>query len=117
MSVLTAVVTVLTALLFLAAAWVKFTGEEHAMQTRDRLGFKPGAYRMIGVCEVAGAVGALVGLAVRPVGIAALAGLVLVAIGACAAQVRLHNPPSEARLAVLALVLASGALALQIATA
>ena len=53
----------------------------------------------------------------RPLGIAALAGLVLVAIGACAAQVRLHNPPSEARLAVLALVLSSGALALQIATA
>ena len=87
------------------------------METRDRLGFQPGAYRMIGVCEVAGAVGALVGLAVRPLGIAALAGLVLVAIGACAAQVRLHTPPSEARIAVLALVLAVAALALQIATA
>jgi uncharacterized membrane protein YphA (DoxX/SURF4 family) len=117
MSALTAVATVLTALLFLAAAWVKFTGEEHAMQTRDRLGIQPGAYRMIGVFEVAGAVGALVGLAVRPLGIAALAGLVLVAIGACAAQVKLHNPPAEARLAVLALVLSAGALTLQIATA
>ena len=117
MTALTVVVTVLAALLFLAAAWVKFTGEAHAMQTRDRLGFTPGAYRMIGACEVAGAIGALIGLAVRPLGIAALAGLVLVAIGACAAQVRLRNPPSEARLAVVALVLASGALALQIATA
>lgn len=117
MTALTVVVTVLAALLFLAAAWVKFTGEAHAMQTRDRLGFKPGAYRMIGACEVAGALGALVGLAVRPLGIAALAGLVLVAISACAAQVRLHNPLSEARPAILALVLASGALALQIATA
>ena len=117
MTVLTVVVTALTALLFLGAAWVKFTGEEHAMQTRDRLGFEPGAYRMIGVFEVAGAVGALVGLAVRPLGIAALAGLVLVAIGACAAQVRLHNPLPEARPAILALVLASAALALQIATA
>ena len=64
MTVLTVVVTALTALLFLGAAWVKFTGEEHAMQTRDRLGFEPAAYRMIGVFEVAGAVGALVGLAV-----------------------------------------------------
>ena len=117
MTVLTVVVTVLAALLFFAAAWVKFTGEQHAMQTRDRLGFGPGAYRMIGVAEVAGATGALIGLAVRPLGIAALAGLVLVAIGACAAQVRLHNPLAEARLAILALVLASGALALQIATA
>lgn len=116
MTVLTVVVTVLTALLFLGAAYVKFTGEDHAMQTRDRLGFAPGAYRMIGVLEVAGAVGALVGLAVRPLGIAALAGLVLVAIGACAAQARLHNPLAEARPAVLALVLSVAALVLQIAT-
>ena len=117
MSILTAIVTVLTALLFLGAAWVKFTGEEHAMQTRDRLGFNPDAYRMIGVLEVAGAVGALVGLAVPVLGIAALAGLVLIAIGACAAQVRLHNPLSEARLAALALALSVSALALQAATA
>ena len=117
MSVLTAVVTVLTALLFLAAARVKFIGEEHAMQTRDRLGISPGRYRFIGVLEVAGAVGALAGLAVRPLGIAALAGLVAIAIGACATQIRLHNPASEARAAVLALLLAAGALVLQIATA
>jgi DoxX-like family len=117
MSVAAGVVTVLTALLFLAAAWVKFTEEEHAMQTRDRLGIAPGSYRLVGVAEVAGAVGALVGLAVPPLGIAALAGLVLVAIGACGAQVKLHNPPSEARKAALALALSVAALGLQIATA
>ena len=116
MTALTVVVTVLAALLFLAAAWVKFTEDDHAMQTRDRLGIRPGAYRLIGVCEVAGAVGALVGLAVRPLGIAALAGLVLVAVGACAAQIKLHNPVAEARPAILALLLASAALTLQIVT-
>ncbi len=117
MTVLTVVVTILAALIFLAAAWVKFTGEGHAMQTRDRLGFRPGPYRLIGVCEVAGAVGALIGLAMQPLGIVALAGLVLVALGACAAQVRLHNRWSEARPAVLALMLSAGALALQTAAA
>jgi hypothetical protein len=117
MGVLTVVVTVLAALLFLAAAWVKFTHEEHAMQTRDRLGIRPGAYTLIGVCELAGAVGALAGLAVRPLGVAALIGLALVGFGACATQVVLRNPVAEARPAVLALVLAIGALALQIATA
>lgn len=116
MSVLTAVITTLTALLFVAAARVKFIGEEHSMQTRDRLGIDPARYRFIGLLEVAGAVGALIGLAIRPLGIAALAGLVLVAIGACATQIRLHNPASEARAAVLALLLATGALVLQIAT-
>jgi DoxX-like family len=117
MNTLTIIVTVLAALLFLAAAWVKFRGEEHSMQTRDRLGISPARYRFIGVLEVAGAVGALVGLGVRPLGVAALAGLVLVAIGACATQIRLHNPASEARPAILALLLAAGGLILQIATA
>jgi hypothetical protein len=116
-SALTAGITVLAALLFLAAAWVKFTGEEHAMQTRDRLGIAPARYRFIGVLEVAGAVGALGGLSGSPLGIAALAGLVLVAIGACVAQIRLHNPASEARPAILALLLAAGALILQIIAA
>jgi hypothetical protein len=87
------------------------------MQTRDRLGIRPGPYRLIGVFEVAGSAGALIGLAVRPLGIVALAGLVLVALGACAAQVRLKSPPSEALPAVLAIVLSAAALALQIATA
>jgi hypothetical protein len=45
------------------------------------------------------------------------AGLAAVAIGACATQIRLHNPTSEARAAVLALLLAPGALVLQLATA
>jgi uncharacterized membrane protein YphA (DoxX/SURF4 family) len=116
MSVVTVLITVLTALLFVAAARVKFIGEEHAMQTRDRLGISPARYRFIGVLELAGAAGALVGFAVRPLGIAALAGLLLVAIGACATQIRLHNPASEAHPAVLALLLAAGALGLQITT-
>lgn len=116
MTALTIVATVLAALLFLAAAWVKFAEQEHAMQTRDRLGIAPGRYRLIGVCESTGALGALVGLAWRPLGIAALAGLVLVAIAACGAQVHLRNPLSEARPAILALVLSVSALALQIAT-
>jgi hypothetical protein len=114
---LTAVTTILAAAIFLAAAWVKLTGHEHAVRTRDRLGIAPGPYRLIGACEAAGAAGAVAGLWLRPLGIAALAGLTLVAIGACAAQVRLRNPPAEARPAVLALVLSAAALALQLATA
>jgi hypothetical protein len=115
MTIAAVVVTTLAALLFLGAAWVKFAEEEHAMATRDRLGISPGRYRLIGACEVAGAAGALAGLAVRPLGIAALVGLLFVALGACAAQVRLRNPAGEARPAVLALALCAGALVLQLA--
>jgi DoxX-like family len=117
MTALTIIVTVATALVFLAAAAVKFAEQEHAMQTRDRLAIRPAPYRLIGVFEVAGAVGAIVGLAVRPLGIAALTGLVLIGLGACAVQVRLRNSPTEARPAVVATLLAVTALALQIATA
>lgn len=117
MTVLTIVVTVLAALIFLAAAVQKFRHAPDVMATRDGLGIAPGPYTLIGVCEVAGAAGAVIGLAYRPLGIAALAGLVLVAIGACAAQVRLRHPRDEALPAILALVLSVSALVLQLVTA
>lgn len=117
MNALTAVVTLFAALIFLAAAIQKFRHAPDVMATRDGLGIAPGPYTLIGVCEVAGAVGALLGLAYRPLGILALAGLVLVAVGACAAQVRLKHPPGEAVPAILALVLSASALVLQLVTA
>ena len=119
MTILTILTTVLTAAIFLAAAWVKFNEEEHAMHTRDRLAIQPTAYRMIGICEVGGAVGALLGLAsaLRPLGIVSLTGLVLLALGACVAHVKLNDPVAQARPAVLALLLSCAALGLQIATA
>ena len=117
MTPLTTIVTVLAALVFLAAARVKFAEEEHAMHTRDRLAIRPARYRLIGMAEVAGAAGAVLGLAFRPLGVAALIGLTLVASGALAAHVKLNDPPAAARPAVLALILALGALLLQIATA
>ena len=117
MTILTIIVTILVALFFLAAAWVKFGGEAHSMRTRDRLGIRPDRYRLIGVAEVAGAVGALAGLAIPRLGIAALAGLVVVALAACAAQIKLRNPPAEARPAAVALLLSVGALVLQAASA
>ena len=117
MTALTIIITIATALVFLAAAAVKFAEQEHAMQTRDRLAIRPAPYRLIGVFEVAGAAGALIGLAVRPLGVAALFGLVLLGLGACAAHLKLHDSFVDARPAVLATVLAVAALALQIATA
>ncbi len=61
MSVPAAVVTVLTALLFLAAAAMKLTGQARSLATRDRLGVAPAQWRAIGLLEVAGAAGALAG--------------------------------------------------------
>jgi hypothetical protein len=118
MTALTIIITILTAAIFLAAARVKFVEDEHAMQTRDRLAIQPNAYRVIGFCELSGAVGALLGLApaLRPLGIVSLTGLVLVALGALVGHVKLHDSAAQARPAVLALLLSCAALVLQIAT-
>jgi hypothetical protein len=117
MIVLTAVTTVLAAAVFLIAAGMKFTGEAHSLRARDGLGVAPSSWLAIGALEVAGAIGALIGLAHRPLGVAALTGLVLVSLGALAANRRLSSSAEEFRPAVIALALAAAALVLQIATA
>ena len=117
MSTAAAVVTVLTALLFLAAAAMKLTGQEQSLATRDRLGVAPSQWRRIGLLEVAGALGALVGVACLPLGIAATAGLVLTALGAIASHLRVKDPLSESGFAWLALALSVAALVPQLTSA
>jgi DoxX-like family len=117
MSAAIVVVTALTALLFFAAAAMKLTGQRRSLATRDRLGIDQARWRLIGLLEIAGATGALVGLALRPLGIAATAGLVLTSIGALGAHLRMGNLRSEGAPGAAALVLSSAALVLQSTTA
>jgi uncharacterized membrane protein YphA (DoxX/SURF4 family) len=117
MNIAAAVVTGLLAAFFLFAASMKLAGVPQSLEIRDRLGVAPAQWRLIGVLEVAGAVGVAVGLAVRELGVAAGAGLVLVSLGAIASHVRVKDPPSEAGAAGFALLLAAAALALRLATA
>jgi hypothetical protein len=117
MDVITAVVTGLLTAGFLAAGGAKLAGLPPSLEVRDRLGIPASSWRVIGVLEIAGAVGAAVGLAVRPLGLAATGGLVLVGLGAIATHVRAGDPTSEAAPAGIALLLAAAALALQVATA
>jgi hypothetical protein len=46
------------------------------------LGYSTAQYRAIGLAELAGAIGALIGLAMRGIGVAAATGLVLLMLGA-----------------------------------
>src|SRR5947208_1221201 len=117
MDIATAIVTGLLAAFFLLAASMKLTGAPQSLEIRDHLGVAPGQWRLIGVLELSGAVGAAVGLAFTPLGVAATAGLVLTSLGAIATHVRAGDPPQEALPAGVALLLAAGALALQLATA
>ena len=117
MAPLTAAVTGLLAVLFAGIGAAKLAGLPHLIETRDRLGVAAGSWRSIGALEIAGAAGALAGLALRPLGLAATGGLVLVALGAIVAHARAGDPPAKALNAAVALLLAGVALALQAATA
>jgi hypothetical protein len=80
-----------------------------AMRTAaGHLGFSVDQYRVIGVLEVAGALGVLAGLVVAPLGLAAAVGLALLMLGALVAHVvrrdagpRLAVPLLVAAVAVL----------------
>jgi DoxX-like protein len=113
MSAASVLVTVICALLFLATAAGKLTGYAASLEIRDHLAIPALRWQQIGLLEVAGALGVLIGLALRPLGIAAAAGLVLLSLGAIATHVRAGDKPAAALPAVAALALAAAALVLQ----
>jgi hypothetical protein len=117
METATVVITGLLAALFMSTAAMKLAGVTQSLAIRDHLGVAAPTWRLIGVLELAGASGALLGLAVPQLGIAACAGLVLTSLGAISTHLRAGDPPSAAAPALLALALAIAALALQAATA
>jgi uncharacterized membrane protein YphA (DoxX/SURF4 family) len=117
MNTATAIATSLLAVLFLSAGAPKLAGAAQSLEMRDHLGVPARFWRLIGVLEIAGAAGALLGLAVRALGVAATGGLVLLSLGAIATHIRAGDAPAKAAPAGLALALAAAALALQVATA
>jgi hypothetical protein len=83
MSTATVLVSVALALLFLATAAGKLTGHAASLGIRDHLAIAAVRWQQIGLLEVAGAVGVLIGLAMRPLGIA-LPAFVALALAAAA---------------------------------
>lgn len=77
-----------------------------SMQARAaHVGFSVGAYRRIGVLEVAGAAGVLLGAAIPPLGVLAATGLLLLMVGALGAHVRQHDGIAEMAPALVVIVL------------
>ena len=77
-----------------------------SMQARAaHVGFSVGAYQRIGVLEVAGAAGVLLGLAIPPLGVLAAAGLLLLMVGALGAHLRRHDGVAELAPALVVIVL------------
>ena len=104
-------VPVVLAVLFLLSGVSKLIRHPVSVAARDKLAVPAPAWSLTGAAELAGAAGVLVGVSVRPLGIAA-AGLVFVGAGAVAAHRKAHGSLSDAAPAVVAVLLAIAALAL-----
>lgn len=88
MFIITILCSALLAIAFLGSGSMKAIGKPEIVEGLGRLGVSPPLVRTIGVLELAGAVGVLVGLAVPWLGIAAATGLGLLMIGAIGFHMR-----------------------------
>jgi DoxX-like family len=107
------VVTALLAALFGFAGLIKVVGLRQSLAIRDHLGVKPVQWRMIGLLELAGVVGVLVGLAWAPIGVAAAVGLALLVLGAIVFHVRASDSVADTIPAVIGLGLAVATVVVQ----
>jgi uncharacterized membrane protein YphA (DoxX/SURF4 family) len=88
MSVVAVVLSVILALAFLGAGFAKVSGQQMMMEAADHFGFPRSQYKLIGVAEIAGAAGLLIGIAVTALGVAAAACLTVLMIGAVIVHIR-----------------------------
>jgi hypothetical protein len=107
----TTALSIALALLFLAAAAGKLTGQTQEMATH--LGIDAPRWRVIGVLELAGVAGVLAGLEWEWLGVAAAGGLVLTSIGAIATHVKAGDPLKAAVPASIGLALSCAVVVLQ----
>jgi hypothetical protein len=107
------IVTALLAALFGFASLIKVVGLRQSLAIRDHLGVKPVQWRLIGLLELAGVAGVLVGLAWPPIGVAAAIGLALLVLGAIVFHVRASDSVADTAAAVIGLGLAVATAILQ----
>lgn len=116
MFAITVILSLLLAVAFVAAGSAKITNNPQIVSNLRRLRVDNALIRPIGVLEVLGAAGLVIGLAWAPLGAAAALGLFGLMVGALRYHARAHDaPPALAPPALLGL-LALAAFVLRIAT-
>jgi hypothetical protein len=108
----TVIVTILLAALFGFASSIKLLGVRQSLAIRDHLGISATNWRVIGLLELAGVIGVLVGLWWAPLGIAAATGLALLSIGALVSHVLASDGADQSLPAAIGLALAIAAVVL-----
>ncbi len=112
MAMATVIVSGLLVALFLFAASIKLLGVKQSLATRDHLKISPALWRLIGLLELAGVVGVLMGLKWPAFGVAAAVGLALLSVGAIVSHLRSSDGLGDTAPAVIGLGLAVAAVAL-----
>ncbi|HEV3153177.1 MAG TPA: DoxX family protein [Candidatus Baltobacteraceae bacterium] len=92
MHIAATVIGVLLALAFLVIGGAKIAGVSTMREAASHFGIPYNTYRAIGVLEIAGALGVLIGFVNKALGIAAGIGLFLLLIGAVASHLRVRDP-------------------------
>ncbi len=82
------IVSIVLAVLFVATGSGKVLGLGYADRQRDQLRLGAAFWRVAGTCEWLGAAGLIAGIWLRPLGIAAAAGLVLFMVAAAVSRIR-----------------------------
>jgi uncharacterized membrane protein YphA (DoxX/SURF4 family) len=117
MFIATLVLSALLAVVFVGAGVSKVRKVPAMVTSAEAHGFSADGYRNIGLLELAGAAGLLIGLWWAPLGIAAALGLTLLMAGAVIVHVRAKDKLAETAPAVVITLLAAVALVLRIVTA
>lgn len=107
--------SIVLAVAFGAGGAALLAGAAPLVANMDRLRVSAPIRLLVGVAEIAAAVGLLVGLSVRPLNAAAAAGLVALMIGAVWFHARAKDPAKEFAPAVVLGLLAAGLLVLHAA--
>jgi uncharacterized membrane protein YphA (DoxX/SURF4 family) len=71
------ILSVVLAVICLGSAFMDFKGHPQVLEVMERLGYKPGFQRTLGLIKILAAVGLLIGLGVHYLGDVALVGLVV----------------------------------------
>ena len=112
MAIATLIVTILLAALFGFASSIKLLGVRQSLEVRDHLGISATNWRGIGLLELAGVIGVLVGLWWSPIGIAAAVGFALLSVGAIVSHVRASDRADQSVPAAIGVALAIAAVVL-----
>ncbi|MFF3787717.1 DoxX family protein [Streptomyces sp. NPDC001933] len=91
MFITTLVITTLFALTLLFSAYGKLVRDPQQMKTLEHVGFPAQRVPLLATAEIAGAVGILMGLAWKPLGVAAAIGLIAYFTGAVASHLRIRD--------------------------